>query len=412
MFDSLADVHPRRPVVYVGPSIDPSLVRQQIPSALVLPPVKRGDLYAARERGAGAFLMIDGVFAHTFAVSPREVVDVLRDGAQVVGASSMGALRAADCHPAGMIGVGLIYRLFRLGVLTTDDEVAVATDPRPPFPALSTALINTRYSLAVAVRRGCLTRERAEQLLATARNAHFSTRDHVTLMGSHSAIAESCPYIDLKRRDAQHAINYLRRNLHELTTAGVRTTTGPLPRPERYVGHDRFVGSDPDEVKVAVTKWLWSTGRYQRYLWPLLSGEPAVAQIDASPGKRPQQLRQAASGIMSSMLANLTALAERVFAELEFLEEADSEIMRWHAVHRLAEAGESAGLTVDPATLAHVRDELAVLHGFRAWNLLVERIANGLLWGSIPFDWIDEACKRWAMARTYTHRLQKLPAST
>jgi len=68
-------------------------------------------------------VIIDGVFHQEPAVPPREILDVLEDGAVIVGASSMGALRAAECWPAGMRGVGTIYRLYRRGALKSDDEV-------------------------------------------------------------------------------------------------------------------------------------------------------------------------------------------------------------------------------------------------------------------------------------------------
>ena len=54
---------------------------------------------------------------------PSEVVAALRDGARVLGAASMGAIRAAECWPAGMQGVGAVYSLYRLGVISDDDEV-------------------------------------------------------------------------------------------------------------------------------------------------------------------------------------------------------------------------------------------------------------------------------------------------
>ena len=43
------------------------------------------------------------------AVSPTDVMDALRCGLRVYGASSMGALRAVELAPYGMIGHGSIY---------------------------------------------------------------------------------------------------------------------------------------------------------------------------------------------------------------------------------------------------------------------------------------------------------------
>jgi hypothetical protein len=66
-------------VVFTGPSLEHDWVRRALPDAELLPPAARGDLYAARRRGAAVILLIDGVFTHRLAVSPREIVDVLGD---------------------------------------------------------------------------------------------------------------------------------------------------------------------------------------------------------------------------------------------------------------------------------------------------------------------------------------------
>jgi hypothetical protein len=118
--------------VYVGPTLDPAAARTILPDAQLMPPIGRGELYRDRLLGFSVFLILDGVFLERLAVSPREIVDVLQDGATVVGASSMGAIRAAECRPAGMHGVGTIYHLYRRGHLTTEDDVAVAFHSVPP----------------------------------------------------------------------------------------------------------------------------------------------------------------------------------------------------------------------------------------------------------------------------------------
>src|SRR5688572_32760283 len=54
---------------------------------------------------------------------------LFRSGVRVFGAASMGALRAAELQPFGMIGVGQVFQAYRRGHLTDDDEVAVAHGP-------------------------------------------------------------------------------------------------------------------------------------------------------------------------------------------------------------------------------------------------------------------------------------------
>jgi hypothetical protein len=105
--------------------------------------------------GGSVFVIIDGVFHQEPAVPPREILDVLEDGALIVGASSMGALRAAECWPAGMRGVGTIYRLYRRGALGSDDEVIlIYSSDGSGYQSRSVPLINVRYALSRAFRKG------------------------------------------------------------------------------------------------------------------------------------------------------------------------------------------------------------------------------------------------------------------
>ena len=114
-------------VVYLGPSLAVDAAEQRLP-ARYLPPICRGDLALLPEevRYVG---IIDGEFFQRLAVSPKEVLAVLRRGVKVFGASSMGALRAVETERFGTVGVGAVFAMFRDGVLDGDDEVALVYDP-------------------------------------------------------------------------------------------------------------------------------------------------------------------------------------------------------------------------------------------------------------------------------------------
>jgi hypothetical protein len=63
----------------------------------------------------------------------------------------MGALRAAELHSFGMIGVGSIFEGYRDGTLTDDDEVTVVhSDAEGGYRPLSTAMVDMRATLARA----------------------------------------------------------------------------------------------------------------------------------------------------------------------------------------------------------------------------------------------------------------------
>lgn len=163
-------------VVYVGPTISAEQVSAALPGADLRPPVRRGDLHRDRQLHYSLFVIIDGVFLQDEALPPREVIDIIEDGAIVLGAASLGAIRAAELWPVGMFGYGLIYRLYRRSILVDEDEVAVLFDPNRPYPPLTAALVDIRWSLRKAKHRGEVTPLAAQSFLERARGMPFQER--------------------------------------------------------------------------------------------------------------------------------------------------------------------------------------------------------------------------------------------
>ena len=58
----------------------------------------------------------------------------LDNGITVVGGSSMGALRASELDDLGMVGIGYVYKAYRTGAITSDDDVALSVDPVNKVP--------------------------------------------------------------------------------------------------------------------------------------------------------------------------------------------------------------------------------------------------------------------------------------
>ena len=114
-------------VVFAGPTLpaaDIHAALDGIPHG-VRPPVAQGDVTRAVLDGAAVIGIIDGFFDRVPAVWHKEILWAMSSGVHVYGAASMGALRAAELHQFGMVGVGAVFAGFRDGVLTGDDEVAV-----------------------------------------------------------------------------------------------------------------------------------------------------------------------------------------------------------------------------------------------------------------------------------------------
>ena len=108
------------PVVFAGPSLygaqfDPGDV-------VIRSPAQMGDIERAFADGATAIGLIDGHYQQVGAIWHKEILLALSGGVAVFGAASMGALRAAECEPFGMVPVGAIARRYCSGELYDDAD--------------------------------------------------------------------------------------------------------------------------------------------------------------------------------------------------------------------------------------------------------------------------------------------------
>ncbi|MCM2465797.1 TfuA-related McrA-glycine thioamidation protein [Methanoculleus oceani] len=206
-------------VVFLGPSCDHATARK-ILDADYRPPAKRGDITRAADAGARIIGLIDGVFFQDCAVAHREILAALRAGVRVVGASSMGALRAAELDSLGMEGVGEIYRAYREGRLVADDEVALLFDPETFIP-LSEPLVNIRATIQRALECNVIGADAARALLDAARALYFPERTYDAVVEAAEGKAEPEDLarflafagehaVDRKRGDALLALERIR----------------------------------------------------------------------------------------------------------------------------------------------------------------------------------------------------------
>lgn len=78
-------------------------------------------------------VLIDGTYYQTLSVWHKEIVYALLEGVTVIGASSIGAIRAAELWRYGMIGIGEIFERYRDG--EEDDSLVVLNyDPETCRP--------------------------------------------------------------------------------------------------------------------------------------------------------------------------------------------------------------------------------------------------------------------------------------
>lgn len=207
-------------IVFLGPSLEREAAEAILP-AEYRPPAKRGDLLRAAEDGAAIIGLIDGVFHQESAVAHREILAAVRKGVTVIGASSMGALRAAEMDTLGMTGIGEIYRMYKSGELISDDEVALVFDPETGF-SLSEPLINIRFTLREAERQGVIAPEDHAALLAAAKSVFYPQRTYGRIVSAAGAalVRETqerflafaqLHAVDRKREDAIECLRHIAR---------------------------------------------------------------------------------------------------------------------------------------------------------------------------------------------------------
>ncbi|PTD17903.1 transcriptional regulator [Sphingomonas fennica] len=122
----------RDAILFAGPSLWGS--GMPIPPGIALrPPAACGDIVRALAERPRAIGLVDGIFETRPSVWHKEILAALAEGVPVLGAASLGAIRAAELHSCGMIGVGAIFRAYRSGLIERDDAVMVSHAP----PALA-----------------------------------------------------------------------------------------------------------------------------------------------------------------------------------------------------------------------------------------------------------------------------------
>jgi len=203
-------------ILYVGPTLPDA--RERAGDIIVHGPAIQGDVFQAVEEGAAVIGIIDGGFEYTAPVWHKEILYALSAGVTVVGAASMGALRAAECHLFGMIGVGKIFQEYRDGIRVDDSDVAQVHGPEElGWLSLSEPLVNVCATLDALVDRQILSSGEADHLSAVARSIFFKDR-------TWRALLEHADHIDENRRSPiaaalqRLAVNQKRADAIELLT--------------------------------------------------------------------------------------------------------------------------------------------------------------------------------------------------
>ncbi|HLN34458.1 MAG TPA: TfuA-like protein [Nitrososphaeraceae archaeon] len=205
------------PIVFLGPSLSIEKARKII-NAEFLPPAKKGDfikLSLISEKKI--IILIDGVFLQDYPPTPIEVFQVVnKNNFQVYGASSLGALRAVELEKFGMKGYGQVFELFKKNIINSDDEVAVTFDNS--YNLLSEAMIDIRYNLFLAFKKGIIDKETKQLITRTAKKIYFPFRSYENIVKKSIEL-----YSDTRDtiEDFHNFVSTQRQSLKELDAMGI-----------------------------------------------------------------------------------------------------------------------------------------------------------------------------------------------
>ncbi len=163
-------------VIFVGPSL-PDAETFVDDTMVIRPPASQGDVVRALENGATAIGLVDGQFEFVAPVWHKELLFALSQGVPVLGAASMGALRAVECQAYGMVGIGRIFGDYASGLREEDADVALLHGPAElGYPPLSVPLVNVDATIETAIDQAIIGKEEALRLSQAARRLFFKDR--------------------------------------------------------------------------------------------------------------------------------------------------------------------------------------------------------------------------------------------
>ena len=339
-------------VVFVGPSLPTQEAKALLPEALILPPVRQGDIVSVlRLHQPTAIGIIDGVFLGVLSVWHKELLLALEQGVAVFGAASMGALRAAECGPFGMVGLGRIHAAFAAGILNRDDEVAVAhATAEFGHRPLSEPLVNLRFNLDDAVSAGVLEADLAAALLQEAAALYFPDRSWQRLLAS--PLLSAADRASLQEHLRVHAIDHKAEDARLL----LRTLAG--------LAAGETVASPPQPAAWTLEKSHYLQALVERDRWAPRGQEPisqeAIARHALANDPRAPELVERA---LRDLLALIAARQLGLEAEDADLQRTRAAFMAEHGLTTAAELeafwaendltlAEGSQLLEDRATLA------------------------------------------------------------
>jgi hypothetical protein len=196
----------KRPFIFVGPSVPLAQVKRILPNAVFLGPAVQGELLSvARMFMPEVIGFIDGLWRAVPSVWHKEITSALSIGVPVLGAASMGALRAVECAPWGAVPVGKIAERYANGDVDDDEVVLLHGAAEEGYRALTVPMINLRFTVESMVKRALIKEDEGRLWIADFKNVFYGERTWQKIgqmMTDEKYRLLRKNYIDQKRLDA------------------------------------------------------------------------------------------------------------------------------------------------------------------------------------------------------------------
>ncbi|GHE93950.1 TfuA-like protein [Streptomyces fumanus] len=224
--------------VYVGPTCPRDEILRHCPDVVIHPPVAHGDFFSASIESGDVAVVVDGFYHHKLGLRHKEYLYALDRGVTVIGAASIGALRALELSAFGMRGIGAVYDLYLSGVFDGDDAVAVAHEEEAPYSSLSVPLVNLYTAVQVASTTGVVRETDIGDIISVLRSEYYASRTQARVLELLRAgwpelaewyerrTAEDPHVFDQKRRDCLAAVELAHRLVTAEATGAVGRVTG------------------------------------------------------------------------------------------------------------------------------------------------------------------------------------------
>ena len=354
MFALSAEEHPVI-VAFLGPSLTHHEAQAIAPNAILLPPVCQGDLLSAVEKHLpDVVVVIDGEFGQTLSVWHKEILLALNDGVRVFGASSMGALRAAELDRFGMEGVGEVYRHYADGFLTSDADVAlVHADGENGWRPFTWPMVNVWATISSLRDRGIVDDAGCSALQAGAEALHFTDRSRSALLQQlrEQGRSDAKPLVDAF---VDHFVDQKKIDAIEAMTIAVNSRTVPRPK---HVEPLHLLGRIGGAIRATDTTLQSATHPLRGYqlIDDVALHDPDFEQLSQRALDRAAVLEYAAEAGVQLTEAEIASEANRFFSSIGI---EDDKITEWARANDLT-----------PKDLDRFLRDLALRRHMQRWAL-------------------------------------------